>query len=296
MWNALLEGLGSLLATFYDVVPNYGVAILMLTVLIRLAMFPLTIKQVRSMHTMQKLQPEIKKLQAKYKGKENRQKLTEETMSLYREAGASPWGGCLPLLLQLPVYFALFRVLDSCRGEAKAAGECITGLTYLPEGTLLHSTIEAGQATFLGMNLVTTPWEALNQGIFGFIPYALLVGLMVLTGWYQQKQTAEMQPAGAAEDNPMAAQMKTFGKVMPIMFGVFSFTFPAGLTVYWVASNIWTIGQQHFLMKQRTAEDAKANAAGAPGGETNEEQGKDPSKKPPHKGSGARKPKKKKRK
>lgn len=109
MWQALLDALGSALAVFYDFLPSYGVAIILLTVAVRLLMLPLTIKQTRSMHEMQKIQPQLKAIQQKYKG--NRQKISEETMKLYKEHRVNPLGGCLPLLLQLPVFFALFSVL-----------------------------------------------------------------------------------------------------------------------------------------------------------------------------------------
>lgn len=297
LWNALLEGFGQLLALFYGVVPNYGVAILMLTLAVRVAMLPLTFRQFRSMQAMQALQPELKKLQQKYPGKENRQKLTEETMKMYREHGANPLGGCLPLLLQLPVFYALFRVLDSCRGEAKAAGDCVTGLRYLPESTALYAAIEVGSAGFLGMNLVLTPSEALGQvGVLGSVPYLLLVGLMAGTGWFQQKQSQKMQTA--VPEGPQAQmqkQMQSAFKFMPLLFAFFSFTFPAGLTVYWVASNTWQIGQQHLMLRQRGGPEGQAAAAPAGGNPKEPEGGKDdgeaPRKSPPRKpkGSGARK-------
>lgn len=109
MWQALLDALGSALSFFYDIVPSYGVAIILLTVAVRIILLPLTIKQTRSMHEMQKIQPQLKAIQQKHKG--NRQKISEETMKLYKEHRVNPLGGCLPLLLQLPVFFALFSVL-----------------------------------------------------------------------------------------------------------------------------------------------------------------------------------------
>ncbi|HEX5948016.1 MAG TPA: membrane protein insertase YidC, partial [Actinomycetota bacterium] len=101
IWDSLLKGLGSILSFFYEVIPNYGVAIILLTILVRIVMIPLTIKQTRSMQEMQRIQPKVKELQRKYKG--NRQKMNEELMKLYKEHQVNPLGGCLPLLLQLPV-------------------------------------------------------------------------------------------------------------------------------------------------------------------------------------------------
>jgi YidC/Oxa1 family membrane protein insertase len=109
IWDTLLEGLGSILSFFYRVIPSYGVAIMLLTVLVRIVMLPLTIKQTRSMQAMQRIQPKVKELQRKHKG--NRQKLNEELMKLYKEHQVNPLGGCLPLLLQIPVFIALYSVL-----------------------------------------------------------------------------------------------------------------------------------------------------------------------------------------
>lgn len=109
MWQSLLSGLGSILAFLYDIVPSYGVAIILLTVLVRFVLLPLTIKQTRSMQAMGQLQPKLKEIQRKHKG--NKQKISEETMKLYKEHRVNPLGGCLPLLLQLPIFFALFSVL-----------------------------------------------------------------------------------------------------------------------------------------------------------------------------------------
>jgi YidC/Oxa1 family membrane protein insertase len=107
--DGLLQGLGAILSFFYSVIPSYGLAIILLTVLVRVALFPLTWRQTRSMQAMQRLQPKLKELQRKHKG--NRQKLNEEMMKLYKEHQVNPLGGCLPLLLQLPVFIALYAVL-----------------------------------------------------------------------------------------------------------------------------------------------------------------------------------------
>lgn len=266
IWDALLTGLGQLLAGLYDLVPNYGVAIVLLTVIVRVALLPLTIKQTRSMQALQKLQPEIKKLQAKYPNREDRAKLNEEMMALYRQEGANPMGGCLPLVLQLPVFFALYRVLTGrlagCAAKtAAAAGRCTPGLKHLPAGAALYGAIEAGKETFLGMNLALTPNQALGaNGVWGALPYFVLVALMGATGWIQQRQMSGMQAGGQ-----QAAQAQMIGKVMPIMFTFFSLSFPAGVTVYWVMSNIWTIGQQYFLVGRKAREAGVSGGNGATG-------------------------------
>jgi len=109
VFQPIFHIVGWLLALCYDLIPNYAVAIAMLTVIIMAVLTPFTIKSTKSMMAMQKLQPEIKKLQQKYKGPENRQQLNEEMMKLYREEGANPIGGCLPMLLQMPFLFILYQ-------------------------------------------------------------------------------------------------------------------------------------------------------------------------------------------
>ena len=111
IWDSLLKGLGAILSFFYNVVPSYGVAIILLTITVRTVLLPLTIRQTRSMAAMQRVQPKVKELQRKYKG--NRQKLNEELQKLYKEHQVNPLGGCLPLILQLPVFFALYSVLQT---------------------------------------------------------------------------------------------------------------------------------------------------------------------------------------
>ena len=122
--GALLQTLGYALSFLYELIPVYGVAIVLLTIAVRLLLLPLTIKQTRSMQAMGKLQPKVKELQRKHKG--DRQKLNEEMMKLYREHGANPLGGCLPLLLQLPVFFALYAVLRAATPEIALPAEPVT--------------------------------------------------------------------------------------------------------------------------------------------------------------------------
>jgi YidC/Oxa1 family membrane protein insertase len=238
MFDPLYDAFGAALAFFYALVPKLGVAIILLTIAVMLVLFPLTAKSARSMLAMQRLQPEIKKLQAKHKG--DRQKLNEEMMALYQEHKVNPLGGCLPLLVQLPVFFALFHVLRHIAGTT-------------PVGSSLHKDIldaeEAGHGLeFLGMDLSLKATD--NHGdIWTALPYYLLVGLVVLTGYLQSKQTQRNTPPGA--DN----RMLIIGKVLPIVFGVFSLNFPAGLVLYFFVSNLWRVGQQELIMRKIAPRD-----------------------------------------
>jgi len=123
---------GWLMAFFYGIVPNYALAITLLTIVIMGALTPFTVKSTKSMQSMARLQPEIKKLQAKYKGAENRAQLNEEMMKLYREEGANPVGGCLPLLLQAPFLFILYSVIKGLSNQVLAHGMLVSQPRYIP--------------------------------------------------------------------------------------------------------------------------------------------------------------------
>src|SRR5947209_6552995 len=154
-WQSLLNGLGWVLSHIYDGVHNYGLAIIILTLGIRLLLLPLGLKQIRSMQAMQAIQPQVKSLQQKYKG--NRQKLNEEMMKLYKERGVNPLAGCLPMLLQIPVLIALYSVLRFPQHPPH----------FPADSTLRHrieSAVSAGHpgnpSSFLGMNLLCNAQEA----------------------------------------------------------------------------------------------------------------------------------------
>jgi YidC/Oxa1 family membrane protein insertase len=250
VWNGLLSGLGSVLSFFYDLIPSYGIAIILLTIFVRILLLPLTIKQTKSMQGMQKIQPKVKELQRKYKG--NRQKLNEELMKLYKEHQVNPLGGCLPLLLQLPVFFALYRVLTNGGGTQ-----------YLPDGALKTSIMNHSER-FLGMNLACPPRSAgagvvevlqrgaaattkldCGTGVGSRIPYFIMMALMVGTTFYQQRQMSK------ASSGPQAQQMKMMQTIMPVFLGFISYQIAAGVLVYWVTTNAWQVGQQTIMLRQR---------------------------------------------
>jgi len=262
LFHQLLDFLGRGLSFFYDLIPNYGVAIILLTAAVRLVMLPLTIKQTRSMQEMQKLQPQIKALQTKYKGGD-RQKLNEEMMKLYKEHKVNPLGGCLPLVLQLPVFLALYRVFAGC-GKTIGKHACApgyVGVKYLPAGSALARAIRLGKAGFLGMNLGISPVTAQHEvGLVHALPYYVLVFAMVATTWYQQKQIS------AVSTGQQAQQMQMMGKIMPLLLGVFSLNLPAGVSIYWVASNLWTIGQQRFILGSTIVGAPQAEPSGSAAG------------------------------
>jgi YidC/Oxa1 family membrane protein insertase len=290
-WQPLLDGLGVVLQAIYSFIGNYGLAIILLTVGIRLILLPLGLKQIRSMHQMQAMQPKVKALQAKYKG--NKQKLNEETMKLYREHGVSPLGGCWPMLLQIPVLAALYSVLQYPQhpphlpcDEFGPRGD--NGVVICVEEGNVRASIEeqlyvepheAKDVNFLGMNLLCgannagTKKEQVDQkipedapewqqayrnftldcggNIPSRIPYYVLAALMIGTTYYQSRQMQKANPAGGS------SQQQTMTRIMPLLFGVWGYLFPAGLVLYWTTSNLWQIGQQHFVLKAKREAEAE---------------------------------------
>jgi len=235
LWNNLVDGMGAILAFLYSVIPNYGIAIIGLTVLVRLALFPLTAKQARSMQKMQHVQPELKKLQAQYKN--DRQKLNEEIMKFYKENQVNPMAGCLPLVFQMPVFFALFKVLSKPQD-------------HLPADSKLYEAFCGGQVgeckpkgqSFLGMDLGEAA-SKISGGFTDALPYFLLIALVVVSGYLQFKQTQSRQTAQA---NP---QMAIMGKIFPVMFAFISYSLPSGVVLYFLVSNLWQIGQQALIFR-----------------------------------------------
>jgi len=256
------EVFAAALAGFYALVQNYGVSIILLTVAVRVVLLPLSIKQTRSMREMQRIQPEVKKLQAKHKG--DRQKLNEEMMALYKEHGVNPFGGCLPLLMQFPVFIALYRLISTPLAYMGYEGSEATTWTPTQATGLMqqvqNSALARGLDTapdkvneFLGVfHLDCTPANVYRDaagcegGLLPFLPYLALILLMGFTTYYQQRQ---MQTQRGPTQDAQAQQMQMMMKFMPLMLMFFSFQFAAGLTLYWLTTNVWSIGQQHLMLR-----------------------------------------------
>ncbi len=289
-FQALLDAIGWLLAWLYDLTGNLGFAIIILTIVFRVVLLPLGIKQIKSMQAMQALQPKIKEIQKKYKG--NKQKVQEQTMKLYQEYGVNPLGGCLPLLLQFPILIAMYSVIRApvpLPEDPDTPGVVEYKDNHLPEDSQLFIDVTQHNQPgmyFLTMNLQCSPQQAgktvpvLNterkptgdtldcgNSIPDRIPYYALLALMIGTTFYSSRQTQKATPSSAQN-----SQTQIITKVMPIMFGIFGFAFPAGLVLYWTVSNLFQIGQQAMMLRlghigpaamDRRLTQAKAKAATA---------------------------------
>ena len=232
LFDGLQDFLGGLLAFFYDLVPSYGLAIILLTISVNLVLFPLTLKQTRSTRAFQSIQPEVRRIQKELK--EKPEEMQKELMRVQREAGATPGGCLLPLVVQFPIWLALFRVLS------------VTGVVHIPEGSTLRTAIEAGSTTFLGMDLGLKVSEAVGQGIGTAIPYLLMLAIMVASQYVQQWHATAGQ---TRPDNPQAAATQMVTKVMPFFIGFVSYNFPAGLVLYWMTGNIFRLLQQVVIFR-----------------------------------------------
>jgi YidC/Oxa1 family membrane protein insertase len=263
IFHPIFELFGLILAGLYSVWPNYGFAIGGLTVLIMLALTPITVKSTKSMLAMQRLQPEMKKLQAKYKGAENREQLNAEMMKLYKENGTSPFGACLPSLLQMPFLIVLYTLIRGLSTTVTlghkyidAAGHyvrCTSALCgapkYIPTASKMHQQLVASQGQmhwWFGMDLSAYPFShhGANQAVLT-IPYLILIGAAMFMQYYQMKQMNSRNPQAAAA-NP---QMQTMQKFFPIIFGVIYLRVPAGATIYMVISSAMRIGTQEVMFR-----------------------------------------------
>jgi YidC/Oxa1 family membrane protein insertase len=250
------RGLGSALAFIFGIVGNYGLSIIILTIILRLLLFPIYARSTKSMRKMQLLQPEIKKMQERHKG--DRQKMAEEQMALFKVNQVSPVSGCLPLLAQAPIFMAMYRVINSAQGSKFPAGSIKP--SFIPMDSKLYTSLKAvtltnpGVASFLGMHLGMTPLQAFRSidetGILPVIPQFLLVAAIVFTGWFQQKQIQRNNEAkGTQQDVPQV--MQTMTKVFPIMFGLISLSLPAGVNIYFLTTNTFQIVQQYFMLRRK---------------------------------------------
>jgi YidC/Oxa1 family membrane protein insertase len=212
-----------------------GWAIILITLLIKVVTLPLTRKQLESQKAMQNLQPRIKELQDKY-GKD-RQKFSEEQMKLYKEAGVNPLGGCLPLLVQMPVLWALYQALYAVAG-ANLVPEAQRIFMWIPD--LFYPTMTVG-TNWLGESFTAQNWGKLFA--YASLPIIMLVTQLAL----QKMSQAPKSKDGGKGQDPQAQMMGQMMFFMPIMFGYITLGLPAGLTLYWTVSNILSIVQQYFV-------------------------------------------------
>jgi YidC/Oxa1 family membrane protein insertase len=234
LFQPIFHLFGWILAFFYRFVPNYGVAIILLTVVIMGALTPFTIKSTKSMQAMTRLQPEIKKLQQKYKGPENRQLLNEEMMKLYKEEGANPLGGCLPVLLQAPFLFILYSVIKGLANVVHHGKTLVAQPRYIPQSSTMYHNLVAshGQIKVFGMDLNLKVFSA-HSSWLAQIPFIAFVAVAVGLQYFQM---AQLNNRSRKTGQAMPAQQQMIQRFMPIFFAYFYIIIPAAVVLYMIVS------------------------------------------------------------
>jgi YidC/Oxa1 family membrane protein insertase len=227
---------------------SWVLSIVGLTVVIRAALIPLFVKQINASRNMQLIQPKVKELQKKYG--HDREKLAQETMALYRESGTNPFASCLPLLVQSPIFIALFRLLDQAAKNNKA------------NGFLTQDQAESfGQAKLFG-DLPIKLTFVNNDGLHSVqILAAFLVVAMTVTTFTTQRQLMTKNMPADAMTGQYAQQQKMLLYVLPVVFAVGGIAFPIGVLFYWTTSNLWTMGQQFYVIRNNPAPGTAAAKA-----------------------------------
>jgi YidC/Oxa1 family membrane protein insertase len=246
---------------------TWALSIVGLVIVIRIILIPLFVKQIHASRRMQLIQPEMQKIQKKYKGKtdpESRQAMTQETMGLYKRTGTNPFSSCLPLLLQSPIFFALYRVLSNLAGIA--AG------TKPPIGPLTPDVAaQANASTIFGAPLSATFQHTVTivHGVAVSAPSAInvkiicvvMIVLMSASQFTTTRQLLMKNMPASALDNPFGKQQKIMMYLMPLMFVFSGVTFAIGVVLYWLTTNIWSMGQQFYTIRRMPAPGSLAEKA-----------------------------------
>ena len=257
IFKPLYELLAGIIAFFYAIIPNFAIAIALLTVVVMIVTAPLTVKSTRSTIKMQRVAPELKKIQAKYKG--DRVTLNEEMMKLYKEHGINPAGGCLPMLIQLPVFVVLYGVIRGLTSTVKEHGHLVARPDYVSHSTRLYRdliTANGHMKAFgldLGNNLFShhTSW-------LGAIPYGAIVAVAIGLQYLQMRQLNSRNP-GAAQANP---QMQMMQRYMPLIFAVIYIRISAGVNIYFVVSSLCRIGIQEGIFRSGVLDKTPTRSEG----------------------------------
>ncbi len=245
--SGVLVGFHWLLSSFMD--PNWGgtwaLSIVLLTVVIRTLLIPLFVRQINSARSMQMLQPKLTELNAKYGS--DRERLGQETMKVYKEEGVNPMASCLPLLLQMPIFIALFNVLNSVSRTTDVTQ--VTGHFFRINPDLVTSL---QSATIFGAHISST---FLPMTSFGPTQWVALALILLMTGvlFITQLQLMRKNMPPAAMTGPMAQQQNMMLYMFPIMYAIGGVSIPIGVLIYWLTTNIWNMGQQYILIHNNPA-------------------------------------------
>ncbi len=244
MWSSLITLVTKLLTMLYGFTHNYGVAIILLTIFIRLILYPLMQKQMVSMREMQKIQPLMKAVQEKYKN--DKERLNKELMALYKEHKVNPMSGCLPLLIQMPILILLFQTLRVFKYHIPNTEIIDGGFLWIANQVEI---IKDGLPVIVGGLAAPEQLISLGDGIFGLSYIGILPFLVGGSMYIQQKMTSTSGTTGKDGGSTQQTQ-KMMTIMMPLMIGFMSFSLPSGLTLYWFTSTLLGIGQQYLINKK----------------------------------------------
>ncbi|MCZ2401727.1 membrane protein insertase YidC [Paenarthrobacter sp. Z7-10] len=227
---------------------TWTLSIIGLVLVIRAALIPVFVKQIKAQRGMQALQPDMKKLQAKYKGKTDqlsRQAMAQEQMALYKEHGTNPFSACLPMVIQMPFFFSLFQVLSGV-SKANQSNEGIGALSQ-------QQVQQFDQAQIFGAPLSEAFLPQVQGGNVNaavVILSILMIVAMTASQFITQKQIMAKNMSDDAMASPFMKQQKMMLYVLPLVFGIGGINFPIGVLIYWTTTNLWTMGQQFFVIRR----------------------------------------------
>jgi YidC/Oxa1 family membrane protein insertase len=240
----------AILITFHNVLTTFGIqpdsgvswvmSIVGLVLVVRAALIPLFVKQIRSQRAMYVLQPDLQKIQKKYKGKtdrDSREKMAKEQMALYKKHGSSPFASCLPLIAQMPVFFSLFITLQDAQAKKPGVGLLTQELSD-----------SFARAKFLGASLSETFLTATSVSVQ--IIAAVMIVLMTGSQFITQKQIMAKNMNPETQNSQFAQTQKIMLYAFPVIFLISGISFPLGVLIYWLVSNFWTMGQQYVVIKR----------------------------------------------
>ena len=251
--SAVLVGFHKVISLAID--PASGISwvlsIVGLTLVVRAALIPLFVKQIKSSRNMQLLQPQVRELQKKYG--HDRERLAQETMELYKNAGTNPFASCLPILVQMPIFLALFRLLDQAARNSDKGYEKF----FMSE----ELSSQFGNAQLFGEIPISA--TLMNSGgNAGVIVLAVILVLaMTATTFLTQRQLMAKNMPASAMEGPYAQQQKLLLYVLPVVFGLGGIAFPIGVLIYWTTSNLWTMGQQFYVIRNNPSPGTPAETA-----------------------------------
>ncbi len=233
---------------------TWALSIVGLVITIRVILIPLFVRQIKAQRAMQLLAPDLKKVQEKYKGKKDqasREAMSRETMELYKKHKTNPFSSCLPLLVQSPIFFALFRVLNT---HLKPDADGV----YHPFGALSASLAQqAHDATIFGAS-ISQSFNGTADSTVKIVAAVLIVAMVATTFLTQRQLTRKNMPASALE-GPTAQQQKMLMYMMPFIFVFSGPFFPIGVLIYWTTTNLWSMGQQFYVIRRNPTPGSEAH-------------------------------------